>query len=193
MSWVLVHRSWSQGLVLMHSDQRHLMLMLRVFSDQRRRCISNFMRTATTLVYSSSHAFVHVIHPPTPSLNPQPTSMLRLDSLSPEEIDVSKLLHLLNVTTQRHLFVVEQHPTFLLLDERHVMPCVNAAALVADDAAERELGRLRVFDLDLGWSIVGGAIGSSIVVTKVASSIWVTEKPVNGALSIPALRKYNKA
>jgi len=45
-----------------------------------------------------------------------------LSSLLPsEEIDVSKLLHLLDITTKRNLLVVEEDPALLLADKCDVM------------------------------------------------------------------------
>jgi hypothetical protein len=71
-----------------------------------------------------------------------------LRSLPAEEVDVCKLLHLVNITTKGNLLVVEQNPSWILADESNVMttgcismvmidslvansPRVNRTALVA--------------------------------------------------------------
>lgn len=41
--------------------------------------------------------------------------------LPSEEVDVSKLLHLLNITTKRDLLVVEEDPALFLADEGDVV------------------------------------------------------------------------
>lgn len=59
---------------------------------------------------------------------------LALCLFSPEEVDVGKLLHLLDVSTKCDLFVVEKNPARLLLDECDVM---TASVLVLNAKAMR--------------------------------------------------------
>jgi hypothetical protein len=70
-------------------------------------------------------------------------------ALTPEEVDVSKLLHLLDIAAESDFLVVEQRPALatlrqVLLDESNVVAGVDRGAFVADDAVEAEVRGLRV-------------------------------------------------
>jgi hypothetical protein len=111
-------------------------------------------------------------------------------TLTPEEVNVRKLLHLLHIAAQRDLLVVEQRPALtlafgqVLLDERNVVACVNRGTLVADDAAEAELRGLRVLDFGGfdGLRVCGRSAG--FVVAEIAGGFGVVEEPVDGAFDV---------
>ena len=66
---------------------------------------------------------------------------------TPEEVNVCKLLHLIDVNSLGHLFVIIKYPGRLVLarhgfaDEGNVMACVNGCTLVADDGFKLEICR----------------------------------------------------
>ena len=65
--------------------------------------------------------------------------------LSPEEVNIRKLLHLLHIRPLSNLLIIKQHPRLLsvnnLANKRNVMPRVNRRAFMAYNRLQLELRR----------------------------------------------------
>lgn len=71
---------------------------------------------------------------------------LNLRLLTTEEVYVSKLLHLVNVTAQCNLFVVEKDPAWIFADKCNVVARMDRRTLVADDGLKSEMCRSCVLE-----------------------------------------------
>jgi hypothetical protein len=109
----------------MHGDERSrlvILWLLGVYQIKRFTKGSNYLKLHVLAVFASN--------------------TVCLCSFPAEEVDIGELLHLINITTQGDLLVVEQNPSWILTDEGNVvttehvsMACVH---VVSDELTQRE-------------------------------------------------------